>query len=387
MKTNQILSDQVAGAETHGRLSGLSGVSPQEVDSIVRAVLAVLDSEGKLLPTLRRDPVAWTEDGYLSFSVARKGLDPKTAARRYRMLRYYMEHPQMPVKLNPLTPESEKTLEEHIRYRREKCGDTLGFLLSLRKAIIPLLEMHSIPTWPALKRRAKTAPKEYFIPDEETVKRIIYSRHGETTYTDRLYRTILYLGFHTGLRPYEIASLRVDDVDVAAGTLRVHVTKGRQRDRILYNPKVVSAPNRPSLVHYLKHHRPSVDAKKSDALFLTSKGEPFTADGLVVKLRRVGGRIWPNFSGYVMRHTFATMSLLASTRNDRGEIGKRPPDVKRVQRLLGHTNVAITDQYYIHNGAFDKALERAQGQEKREKSKKGVNRRKSALPPADPPVQ
>lgn len=164
---------------------------------------------------------------------------------------------------------------------------------------------------------------------------------------------LLELLYATGMRISEAASLTVDRIDPGRGRLRV-VGKGRKERELLYG-----GPARAALRAYLADGRPLLAARASagsPALFLNASGGPLTARGARMAVDR-----WAEASGlghraspHTLRHSFATHMLEGGA------------DLRSVQELLGHANLATT-QIYTHlsdaalRGAYRAAHPRARG--------------------------
>ena len=148
---------------------------------------------------------------------------------------------------------------------------------------------------------------------------------------------ILELFYASGLRALELADLQLEDLHFDLGVIRV-LGKG-QKERIV--PLGHSAAN--AINDYVQTLRPLLIAVKTtrakaagNRLFLTRSGGPMTRIvlwQLVQKLSRKAGlrKIHP----HTLRHTFATHLLSGGA------------DLRVVQELLGHSNVATT-QIYTH---------------------------------------
>ncbi len=148
-------------------------------------------------------------------------------------------------------------------------------------------------------------------------------------------RALLELLYGSGLRVGEACALDVDDVDVGSGRVRV-LGKGRKER---YVP--ISAPCAGALTSYLRHARGSFfsagrDSGATSALFLNKRGNrlsPRSVRALLTKYTKAEGM--RHVSPHALRHSFATHLL------DGGA------DLRSVQELLGHENLATT-QVYTH---------------------------------------
>ncbi|HVS73285.1 MAG TPA: site-specific tyrosine recombinase [Phycisphaerae bacterium] len=148
---------------------------------------------------------------------------------------------------------------------------------------------------------------------------------------------IVELFYACGLRASELADLKLDDLHFDLGVVRV-IGKGR-KERVV----PIGAPAIAAMETYLRELRPGLQRvrttrQKAGAahVFLTRSGGPMTRVvlwQLVQKLARKAGMraIHP----HTLRHSFATHLLSGGA------------DLRVVQELLGHSNVATT-QIYTH---------------------------------------
>jgi integrase/recombinase XerC len=144
---------------------------------------------------------------------------------------------------------------------------------------------------------------------------------------------VLELLYGSGLRVAEVCQLTAGDVDVRARSVTVWGKGGRQR-RV-----PVSQPCAEALQGWLRQGRPGFAAalgmdpgRGDDTLFLNRRGRPLTPrDVRRILDRRAPAPTHP----HALRHTFATHLL------DGGA------DLRAVQELLGHADVATT-QIYTH---------------------------------------
>ena len=145
-------------------------------------------------------------------------------------------------------------------------------------------------------------------------------------------QAILELLYGAGLRVSEAADLNAADLDLAAGQLRVR-GKGDKERVLPLGRQAVQA-----LDVYLREARPSLlarahshEAHARDRLFLSTRGRPLLrqAIGRIVKEANI------HATPHMLRHSFATHMV------DHGA------DLRTVQTLLGHADIATT-QVYTH---------------------------------------
>ncbi len=150
-------------------------------------------------------------------------------------------------------------------------------------------------------------------------------------------RALVETAYAAGLRISELASAELGSLDLRRGEIRV-LGKGR-KERI----GLLGRPARAALAEYLDDARPLLVERRSDSgappteIFLNHLGGPLGVRGLRYRLdglcRRAGLPV--GVSPHTLRHSFATHLL------DGGA------DLRVVQELLGHENLATT-QVYTH---------------------------------------
>jgi len=145
-------------------------------------------------------------------------------------------------------------------------------------------------------------------------------------------RAMLMLMYASGLRASELVTLRMENVDRAAGFLRV-LGKGAKE-------RVVPVADRAleDLATYLAGARPAFLKKRvSSALFLSKRGKSITRQTLWNRIRHwalIAG-IDERISPHTLRHSFAGHLLAGGA------------DLRAVQAMLGHADIATT-QIYTH---------------------------------------
>ena len=142
----------------------------------------------------------------------------------------------------------------------------------------------------------------------------------------------LELLYGCGLRASELVGLREGDVDVEGGAVRC-VGKG-DKERVV--PMGAAAAS--ALARYVQDgRRQLLRGRRRPELFLNARGGPLTRQGLDYILRRILRRadLLGSASAHTFRHSFATHLLAAGA------------DLRSVQEMLGHANVATT-QLYTH---------------------------------------
>lgn len=149
-------------------------------------------------------------------------------------------------------------------------------------------------------------------------------------------RAMLELLYGSGLRVSELCGLDLDDLDLATGSVRA-MGKGRKERRI-----PMSDPARRALKTYLAEARSALLDKASTAgpsagaaVFLNTRGARITPRRVRAMVQRYVDQPDRSVGPHALRHSFATHLL------DNGA------DLRVVQELLGHENLATT-QVYTH---------------------------------------
>jgi integrase/recombinase XerC len=156
---------------------------------------------------------------------------------------------------------------------------------------------------------------------------------GEPADVARVWRdlAVLEVLYGAGLRVSECCGLTVESVDAKRGFLTV-LGKGAKERRV-----PLGEPGKAAIRGYLAHGRPELvtDRTPPDAVFLNTRGRRLTTrDARRIVARHPlpdGQALHP----HALRHAYATHLL------------ERGADLRAVQELLGHTDLATT-QIYTH---------------------------------------
>lgn len=142
-------------------------------------------------------------------------------------------------------------------------------------------------------------------------------------------RAILELVYSCGLRISELANLRLSDLDLSRGLVRV-TGKGDKQRLIPVGSAAVRA-----IRDYLPSREILSTSQSSDRVFLTKSGKDFDQRQLTSILypffRRIA--LQKGYSPHTLRHSFATHLL------------SRGADLRAVQEMLGHANLDTTANY------------------------------------------
>jgi len=145
-------------------------------------------------------------------------------------------------------------------------------------------------------------------------------------------RAMLETLYATGLRVSELVNLKVSEVSISDGVLRV-TGKGSKTRLVPLGEEALDW-----LTRYMKEARLDIlDGQLSDSMFVTQRGAAMTRQAFwyLIKRYAVLAGIHKPLSPHVLRHAFATHLL------------NHGADLRVVQMLLGHADISTT-QIYTH---------------------------------------
>jgi integrase/recombinase XerD len=145
-------------------------------------------------------------------------------------------------------------------------------------------------------------------------------------------RTMLELMYASGLRVSELVTLKVVELSLNDGVLRI-TGKGSKTRLVPFGEQA-----RHWLERYMKEARGVIlNGQMDDALFVTGRGGPMTRQmfWIVIKKHAARAGITAPLSPHTLRHAFATHLL------------NHGADLRVVQLLLGHSDISTT-QIYTH---------------------------------------
>ncbi len=173
----------------------------------------------------------------------------------------------------------------------------------------------------ATPKLSKSLPRA--ISPEEMNRLLWAARNSEKNATRT--HAMLQVLYSTGARVSELCDMNIENIDFAEGTIRVR-GKGNKERLVL-----LTVPAMNAIIEYVQF-RPA-----EGPLFINRRGQrlsPLTVQRTVREVAQRAG-ITSKVTPHALRHSFATHML------------ERGADIRVLQELLGHSNLATT-QIYTH---------------------------------------
>jgi integrase/recombinase XerD len=236
------------------------------------------------------------------------------------------------LKKKPLAQAEEAELFAFFAARRGRASSAARMLSTLKRFYAWCLRERHVKADPTLRidppRRAPRFPKTLSEADVEA----LLAAPDVNTPLGMRDRTMFEVLYAAGLRVSELVNLKIFEVSLDQGVVRV-MGKGSKERLVPLGEEAVDWVRR-----YSKQERPEILKKKaSDYLFVTERGSAMTRQAFWQNIKRYGNRAIPGkaLSPHVLRHAFATHLI------------NHGADLRVVQMLLGHADISTT-QIYTH---------------------------------------
>ena len=283
---------------------------------------------------------------FLEYTEVEKGRALKTIENYDHYLSVFLKHTEIK---NPKDITDEVVREFRMWLNRQSTGNnrqtgetmskkTQNYYLIALRAFLKYLARREIASMPSERiELAKVSERSLDLISPAELSRLLDAPEGSEIKELRD-KAILELLFSTGLRVSELCSLN-SDTDLSLGEFSIRGKGGKVR--VVF----VSDEARRAVSNYLKARK-----DMNDALFVqvgretkSKDAAPLTRRSIerIVKHYAIKAGISKKVTPHVIRHSFAT-DLLSNG-----------ADLRSVQMLLGHANIATT-QIYTH--VTDKAL-------------------------------
>lgn len=176
-------------------------------------------------------------------------------------------------------------------------------------------------------KRWERLPKALSISEVKSLLEVNLSPHlcKPTAVRDYVMLELLY---SSGLRVSELIYLKIEDVNLEAGFLRV-LGKGSKERVVPVNIRAMSR-----IKKYITNQRRHILGKRmSSYLFVTRRGGPMTRQRFWQTIKALGRKSRIDLSPHTMRHSFATHLLEGGA------------DLRSLQKMLGHSDISTTQIY------------------------------------------
>jgi integrase/recombinase XerD len=227
--------------------------------------------------------------------------------------------------------------EDLASYFAERHADTKPSTANRRLSVLKrfyalALRQSRIAGDPCLKMATARQPTRFVHTLSEAQVEALLGAPDVSTPLGLRERTMLELMYASGLRVSELVALKIVELSLNDGVLRV-TGKGAKTRLVPFGGEA-----RAWLERYLKEGRGIIlNGQVDDALFVTSRGGAMTRQmfWVVIKKHALKAGIKAPLSPHTLRHAFATHLL------------NHGADLRVVQLLLGHSDISTT-QIYTH---------------------------------------
>lgn len=274
---------------------------------------------------MKNSPVA---DFLIHISIE-KGLSANTTAAYRRDLTKFEAHlSELKIPISKATKRDIVSYIDQLRSSGQNVSSICRFLSSLRgfyRFLIKECGVDHDPTENIVSpKKWQTVPKALNVG--EIVALLEAHTNGKFSSRDAIMLELLY---SSGLRVSELVSIKLEDLHLESGYIRV-MGKG-SKERIV----PISSRTKERLDFYLKSVRPATVRPPvgSPYLFLTNRGKPMTRQRFWQTLREIGKATGIRVSPHMIRHSFATHLLEGGA------------DLRALQKMLGHSDISTTQIY------------------------------------------
>ena len=227
--------------------------------------------------------------------------------------------------------------EDIAAYFAERHADTRPSSANRRLSVLKrfyqlALRRNQVPIDPCLKMASAKQPTRFVHTLSESQVEALLAAPDVSTPLGLRERTMLELMYASGLRVSELVDLKLVEVSLNDGVLRI-TGKGSKTRLVPFGQEA-----RSWLERYLKDARGIIlNGQVDDALFVTGRGGAMTRQmfWILIKKHAQKAGIQGPLSPHTLRHAFATHLL------------NHGADLRVVQLLLGHADISTT-QIYTH---------------------------------------
>lgn len=270
---------------------------------------------------------------YLEYCEYRKELDWNTL-KAYRIdLRQFVEF------IEEDEPSKEK-IERYITYLHKKYKQkTVKRKIASLKVFYAYLEEEEIIEENPMRRVHTKFKEERVLPriiPREEIEKLLNCMYKELRESEKNQRFILRdvaiieVLFATGARVYEIANIKIENINLESGVIRFMGKGGKERIVQIGEESVIELLNR-----YYAENKEEIHA--CGYFFINKRKSRFTEQSIRLMLKKYTkqAKLERNITPHMFRHSFATYLI------------EEGVDISCVQQILGHSSIKTT-QIYIH---------------------------------------
>lgn len=289
--------------------------------------------------------LAYWRERFLEYLEVEKNRSPLTSRNYGFYLRRLEEYLQKKLGHSPTLADINRENVRQFRLYLARFRDYRGRPLKKITQAYHLIALRSFLRWLVKNDQKVLAPEKIELPRVESrslsfltfdkVERLLLQPSLQTIQGLRD-RAILELLFSTGLRVSELVALNRDQINFKTGELNVIGKGGHARlvflsERARYwLERYFAKRDDPWPACFIRYSGPKGDIRRPDSWRLSVR----SIQRMIAKYRRRAG-IVTKVTPHVLRHSFATDLLFSGA------------DLRSVQELLGHKNIATT-QIYTH---------------------------------------
>ena len=278
---------------------------------------------------------------FLSHCRYEKNLSPRTLKAYSIDLRQFTEHLAQRLGITTIAAIDKAALRDYIQSLfGPRAPKTIKRKVATIRALFNFLEREDVlPVNPLRKmdiriREGRRLPRTIPLNDLKCLFHYVYAlREKPRRRNDAAYKTLvrdiaaLELLFATGARVSEVCQLRLDDIDLQVGWVRI-LGKG-SRERIIHLCDTAT------LAALSEHRHLCLDGDETGAFFRSPSGRPVSDQAIrsMLRKRAVAAGLTLHITPHMLRHSLATLLL------------EEGVDIRYIQRLLGHSSISTTQIY------------------------------------------
>ncbi|MFA5466463.1 MAG: site-specific tyrosine recombinase XerD [Candidatus Izemoplasmatales bacterium] len=270
---------------------------------------------------------------YVYYLRNEKGLSKNTILSYENDIKDYLEFIGQNYNLKRMEQVEKKHLQNYVlKLKRQSMVPSsitrkLSSIRSFHKYL--LLEKEVTENIASKVQKPKTPKSLPVVLNLEEIERLLNSAIGEGKPSDLRNVALLELAYGSGLRVTELIGLRLVDLHLNMGFVKITGKGNKERIVPLGEEAIIALRN------YLSFSRQKQKPLDKDSVFLNNRGKQISRVGFfkVIQTLAKKAAIDKQISPHTLRHSFATHLI------------ENGADLKAVQELLGHEDILTTENY------------------------------------------